>query len=118
MKTTIDMAREAGLLTWLKPPEDVIERFNAFESLVRADERAQALAAQPAPEQYTALEQALTRLQKRYAELEAKSAAQRQPLTEAKTKQLWEQSRCAVPRYQMFKALVEQEHGITEKGQP
>jgi hypothetical protein len=36
----------------------------------------QALAAQPAPEQYTALEQALTRLQKRYAELEAKVAAQ------------------------------------------
>jgi hypothetical protein len=32
--------------------------------------------AQPAPEQYTALEQALTRLQKRYAELEAKAAAQ------------------------------------------
>jgi hypothetical protein len=28
--------------------------------------------AQPAPEQYTALEQALTRLQKRYGELEAK----------------------------------------------
>lgn len=33
-------------------------------------------AAQPAPEQYTALEQALTRLQKRYGELEAKVAAQ------------------------------------------
>jgi hypothetical protein len=32
---------------------------------------------QPAPEQYTALEQALTRLQKRYGELEAKVAAQR-----------------------------------------
>jgi hypothetical protein len=39
MKTTIDMAREAGLLTWLKPPEDVIERFKAFADLVRADER-------------------------------------------------------------------------------
>ena len=39
MKTTIDMAKEAGLLTWLKPPEDVIERFKAFEALVRADER-------------------------------------------------------------------------------
>jgi hypothetical protein len=36
----------------------------------------QRLTAQPAPEQYTALEQALTRLQKRYAELEAKVAAQ------------------------------------------
>jgi hypothetical protein len=33
-------------------------------------------AAQPAPEQYKALEQALTRLQKRYGELEAKAAAQ------------------------------------------
>jgi hypothetical protein len=39
MRDTIDMAREAGLLTWLKPPEDVIERFKAFEALVRADER-------------------------------------------------------------------------------
>ena len=33
---------------------------------------------QPATEKYTALEQALTRLQKRYGELEAKIAAQRQ----------------------------------------
>jgi tRNA(Ser,Leu) C12 N-acetylase TAN1 len=39
MRNTIEMAREAGLLTWLKPPEDVIERFKAFEDLVRADER-------------------------------------------------------------------------------
>jgi hypothetical protein len=39
MKTTIDMTREAGLLTWLKPPDDVIERFKAFEALVRADQR-------------------------------------------------------------------------------
>jgi hypothetical protein len=37
MKSTIDMAREAGLLTWLNPPEDVIERFKAFEAIVRAD---------------------------------------------------------------------------------
>jgi hypothetical protein len=42
MKTTTEMAREAGLLTWLKPPEDVIERFKAFEALVRADEREKA----------------------------------------------------------------------------
>jgi hypothetical protein len=42
MRDTIDMAREAGLLTWLNPPEDVIERFKAFEALVRADEREQA----------------------------------------------------------------------------
>jgi hypothetical protein len=41
MRSTIEMAREAGLLTWLKPPEDVIERFKAFETLVRADEREQ-----------------------------------------------------------------------------
>ena len=39
MRDAIDMAREAGLLAWLKPPEDVIERFKAFEALVRADER-------------------------------------------------------------------------------
>jgi hypothetical protein len=39
MRDTIEMAREAGLLTWLKPPEDVIERFKYFEALVRADER-------------------------------------------------------------------------------
>jgi hypothetical protein len=39
MRDAIEMAREAGLLTWLKPPEDVIERFKSFEALVRADER-------------------------------------------------------------------------------
>jgi hypothetical protein len=39
MRDTIEMAREAGLLTWLKPPEDVIERFKSFEAFVRADER-------------------------------------------------------------------------------
>jgi hypothetical protein len=39
MKAVIEMAKEAGLLTWLKPPEDVIERFKAFEALIRADER-------------------------------------------------------------------------------
>ena len=37
-------------------------------------------AAQPTPEQYAALEQALTRLQKRYGELEAKVAAQPAPV--------------------------------------
>jgi regulator of protease activity HflC (stomatin/prohibitin superfamily) len=37
MRDTIEMAREAGLLTWLKPPEDVIERFKSFEALVRND---------------------------------------------------------------------------------
>jgi hypothetical protein len=39
MRDAIDIAREAGLLTWLKPPEDVIERLKRFEALVRADER-------------------------------------------------------------------------------
>jgi len=37
-------------------------------------------AAQPAPEDYTALEQALTRMQKRYFELRAKVAAQQEPV--------------------------------------
>jgi hypothetical protein len=44
-----------------------------------AEDIEQALAApvQPAPAQYAALEQALTRLQKRYGELESKVATQR-----------------------------------------
>jgi hypothetical protein len=46
MRDTIDMAKEAGLLTWLKPPEDVIERFKAFEALVRADAIADAVLAE------------------------------------------------------------------------
>jgi hypothetical protein len=33
------MAREAGICTWLKPPEDVKERLERFADLVRADER-------------------------------------------------------------------------------
>ena len=54
-----------------------------FEDAVAAIEaklKEKNTAAQPAPEQYTALEQALTRLQKRYAELEAKAAAQPAPV--------------------------------------
>jgi len=39
MKTVIEMAREAGICTWLKPPEDVTERLERFAELVRADER-------------------------------------------------------------------------------
>jgi hypothetical protein len=39
MKTVIEMAREAGICTWLKPPEDVVERLERFAELVRADER-------------------------------------------------------------------------------
>ncbi len=35
----IRMAREAGMLTWLNPPEDVTERFERFAALVRAEER-------------------------------------------------------------------------------
>jgi hypothetical protein len=38
-KDIIDMAREAGICTWLKPPEDVTERLERFAELVRADER-------------------------------------------------------------------------------
>jgi len=36
---TIAMAREAGICTWLKPPEDVKERLERFAELVRAAER-------------------------------------------------------------------------------
>ena len=39
MKTVIEMAREAEICTWLKPPEDVTERLERFAELVRADER-------------------------------------------------------------------------------
>jgi hypothetical protein len=35
----IRMAREAGICTWLKPPEDVKERLERFAELVRAAER-------------------------------------------------------------------------------
>ena len=38
-KEIIDMAREAGICTWLKPPEDVIERIERFAALVAAAER-------------------------------------------------------------------------------
>ena len=30
----IEMAKEAGICTWLKPPEDVKERLEAFAKLV------------------------------------------------------------------------------------
>ena len=35
----MEMAREAGICTWLKPPADVVERIEAFAELVREDER-------------------------------------------------------------------------------
>ena len=35
----MEMAREAGICTWLKPPSDVVERIERFAALVRADER-------------------------------------------------------------------------------
>ena len=38
-RTIMEMAREAGLCTWLKPPENVVERWEAFAELVREDER-------------------------------------------------------------------------------
>ena len=37
-RTIMEMAREAGLCTWLKPPEYFVERIEAFAELVRADE--------------------------------------------------------------------------------
>lgn len=36
------------------------------------------------------------------------------PLTDEQAKELWDQSRCAMPRYLTFKALVEAAHGIKE----
>jgi len=79
----------------------------------------QRLTAQPAPEQYTALEQALTRLQKRYAELEAKVAAQPAvPLTDEQILALWEDT--YVQRGSTgieFARAIEAAHGITEKAQ-
>jgi len=77
MRDTIDMAREVKMPYDFVTGEPInIEKLKAFEELARADEREQIIAAQPAPEQYTALEQALTRLQKRYSELETKAASQ------------------------------------------
>ena len=38
-RQVVEMAREAGICTWLKPPEDVTERLERFAELVRADER-------------------------------------------------------------------------------
>jgi hypothetical protein len=60
-----------GRLTDAKAKTARVENFHGWRPLAFI-----ASAAQPAPEQYTALEQALTRLQKRYGELEAKVAAQ------------------------------------------
>jgi hypothetical protein len=71
MKTTIDMAREAGLLTWLKPPEDVIERFKAFEALVRADERNRTWT----QEHWTEYEQAIVQAEREACAVIAETAA-------------------------------------------
>jgi hypothetical protein len=35
----IEMAKEAGICTWLKPPEDVKERLETFAKLVAQRER-------------------------------------------------------------------------------
>ena len=37
-RTIMEMAREAGICTWLKPPVDVVERIERFAELVREDE--------------------------------------------------------------------------------
>lgn len=37
-RTIMELAREAGICTWLKPPADVVERIEAFAALVREDE--------------------------------------------------------------------------------
>lgn len=36
------------------------------------------------------------------------------PLTDERAKELWDKSRCAIPRYLTFKELVEAEHGIKD----
>ena len=41
-RTIMDMAREAGICTWLKPPTDVVERIEAFAALVREEATAEA----------------------------------------------------------------------------
>jgi hypothetical protein len=54
MKTTIEMAIEAGIINSRdayskQHVQDVLQKLKAFEALVRADGRLQARAAQPAP---------------------------------------------------------------------
>jgi len=49
------------------------------------------------------------------AAIKKREAPQRNSLTDERAKELWDQSRCAIPRYLTFKALVEAEHGIKEK---
>ncbi|CAB4198385.1 hypothetical protein UFOVP1309_80 [uncultured Caudovirales phage] len=39
MKTATELARDDGICTWLRPPDDVIERIDRFSDLIRADER-------------------------------------------------------------------------------
>lgn len=39
LEEIIEMARQAGICTWLKPPEDVKERLEAFAKLIAAKER-------------------------------------------------------------------------------
>jgi hypothetical protein len=65
MKTTIDMAREAGGDDW-GLFKDFMPEIERLVALVRADEREQALAAQPAPvpltdEQFQAIRGSLSR---------------------------------------------------------
>ena len=38
-RTIMEMAREAGLCTWVIPPEYFVEKIEAFADIVRADER-------------------------------------------------------------------------------
>jgi hypothetical protein len=86
-------------------------------------------AAQPAPGQYTALEQALTRLQKRYGELEAKAAAQ--PAVPLTDDEIWKNDDIMAANsgygadFETLRKVIratEAAHGITaaapEKGQP
>ena len=40
-RTIMELAREAGICTWLKPPTDVVERIEAFAALVREEAQAE-----------------------------------------------------------------------------
>jgi hypothetical protein len=136
MRDTIDMAREAGLLTWLKPPEDVIERFKAFEALVRADERA--LAAPVQELSFTLKENAIgcglkdpiTAAEHYSKHIEVQNLyepaqpAQRKPLTDEQMDRCieaadtnWASAYVPVAWARHFAKAIEAAHGITEKGQ-
>jgi len=103
---------------------------NTYEVLGNTNDAITAIQkAQKEPSQYTALEQALTRLQKRYGELEAKAAAQPAvPLTDDARgllvvehlgpNALLHKPMSIYDAFHMGIDAAEAHHGITKKGQP